>query len=361
MSRKVTVGLGISIIILFVSLLTSIVYYTGVIGELQNQIQNLQKENAALLNEISVKNSQIENLHAQIDDLNSQISYLQNQIALKEDQISSLKSQVNSLVTEISILNDQKLTLENRLEELTQEYNNLSYSYQSLQNEYHNYVTAYENLVEEVNWRWNQTDVEKFITPEDPAVKNLVFDITGGWSNPSDMNEFLADLKTMYDWIDNNIEYRSDGLYPMLPCDPREPLDFWDEMWQLPNETLDLREGDCEDMAILLCSMIRAYGNMQCSAEAIFILGKYVGHIAVQIPFPENKIIILDPAGYYYTSDPFGNLTPKSIEEEINNWLNYWKPYLGSSIYVHRVFSDYIDKPFDSTEEYLDWMNSRQG
>jgi len=106
--------------------------------------------------------------------------------------------------------------------------------------------------------------------------------------------------------------------------------------------------------------MIRAYGNKQYFTETIFIVGEDVGHIAVQIPSSENRIIILDPAGHYYTSDSSGNLTPKNTEEEINNWLNYWKPQLGNNIYVYRVFSDYIDETFNSTEEYLDWMNSRQ-
>jgi len=397
MGRKTVVGLGISITVLFASLLISIVYYTETIkglqdqivelhsqvaqleGEkanLQNQVQNLQEENAALLDEISVKNVQIEKLHTQVGILNSQISNLQNQIALKEQQISSLESQVNSLITEknilqmwlennitffeeqMSILNYQKLTLENTVENLTQEYNDLLYSYQCLQSEHYNYVMAYENLVEKVNWRWNQINVERFITPDDPAVKNLVFNITGGWSNPSDLNELLTDLKTMYNWVVNNIEYRYDGLYPILPYDPHETISFWDEMWQLPNETLELRKGDCEDMAILLCSMIRAYGNEQYFTEAIFIVGEDVGHIAVQIPSSENRIIILDPAGNYYTSDLSGNLTSKDIEEEINDWLNYWKPQLGSNVYVYRVFSDYIDETFNSTEEYLDWMKA---
>ena len=30
------------------------------------------------------------------------------------------------------------------------------------------------------------------------------------------------------------------------------------EYWQLPTETLELRSGDCEDFAILLCTMLRA-------------------------------------------------------------------------------------------------------
>ena len=94
--------------------------------------------------------------------------------------------------------------------------------------------------------------------------------------------------------------------------------------------------------------------------EVILIQGENGVHVAVQIPVTGNEIVILDPAGQYYTSDSLNHLTSKSIDEEIENWLNYWKPSLGDDVYVYRVFSDYIDQSFNSTEEYLDWMKNRQ-
>lgn len=32
---------------------------------------------------------------------------------------------------------------------------------------------------------------------------------------------------------------------------------------------------------------------------------------------------------------------------------------MGTDVYVRRVFSDYIDKTFTSTSEYIKWMYSR--
>jgi hypothetical protein len=163
----------------------------------------------------------------------------------------------------------------------------------------------------------------------------------------------------MYTWVVNNIEYRYDGLYPMLPYDPSGDLQFRKDVWQFPNETLSLRKGDCEDMAILLCSMIRCYSGMKYPVECIIIVNSTLGHMAVQIPVSGYKLVILDPAGKYYSHDIWGNIAFNDITTEINNWLNYWKPYMGSDVYVSRVFSDYIDKTFTSTNEYITWMYSR--
>ena len=68
--------------------------------------------------------------------------------------------------------------------------------------------------------------------------------------------------------------------------------------------------------------------------------------------------MILDPAGLYYTHDAWGNIAFEDIDTEINNWLNYWKPILGSDVRVVRVFSDYIDIKFNNMSEYLTWMYS---
>ena len=221
------------------------------------------------------------------------------------------------------------------------------------------YVDAYKSLRDKVNQRWNHIDIEPFIIPQDRTVRDIVYAITGGWSNPSDWSEYWKDVKAMYTWVINNIGYRDDGLYPMLPYDPSGDLHFGKDVWQFPNETLSLRKGDCEDMAILLCSMIRCYSNMKCWVECIVIESSTSSHVAVQIPVSGCKLVILDPAGRYYSHDIWGNIVFNDIAVEINKWLNYWKSQMGSDVRVARVFSDYIDKKFNSTNEYIAWMYSR--
>lgn len=203
------------------------------------------------------------------------------------------------------------------------------------------------------------SEVEAFITPYDSSVTAIVLSITGGWSNPSDFNEFWDEVKAMYPWIRSNIDYRWDGLYPLLPYDPSLTVTYSTEMWQFANETLDLGKGDCEDQAILLCSMIRNYCNSQYWVECICIQGSTSGHAGVQLPVAGNELVILDPAGDYYSHDFLGDIAFRDVTTEINNWLDYWKPQMGTGVYVDQIFSDYISRTFASTGEYVTWMLSR--
>jgi chaperonin cofactor prefoldin len=401
-SRKVAVALGIVCIILLVLLVGNVYTLNSQISSLNSQVESLRNENSSLKSEISAKNNTIASLNSQITEKDNTISSLNSQIATKDSQISALNSQISQLQIwlegNITLLNSLKLekemlslwlegnkTLlaqtqtwlqgnityyESQIAALNSQIDSLNSQITSLQDEidslraainttFQAYVDAYLNLRDKVNQRWNHINIQPFITPQDRAVRDIVYSITGGWSNQSDWNEYWKDVKAMYNWVVNNIEYRSDGLYPILPYDPSGDLDFWNEMWQFPNETLSLRKGDCEDMAILLCSMISCYGDMRYWVECIVIESSTEGHVAVQVPVSGYKLVILDPAGNYYSHDIWGNIAFNDITTEINKWLNYWKPQMGSDVYVARVFSDYIDKTFASTNEYIAWMYSR--
>jgi len=343
--RNVAIALGIICIVLAVGLVGAIANYTSIISGKDNTIASLNSQINSLNSEIASLNLQIGNLTSQNSRLRMWLEgnktlltqtqiWLQGNITYYKSQIAALNSQITTLQSEISSLNGIIATLQA-------------------------YVDAYQSLRDKVNQRWNHIDIGPFITPHDQAVRDIVYTITGGWSNPSDWNEYWKDVKAMYTWVVNNIEYRYDGLYPMLPYSPSGDLDFCNEMWQFPNETLSLKKGDCEDMAILLCSMIRCYNDMKYWVECIIIGSSTSGHVAVQIPVSGYKLVILDPAGKYYSHDFWGNIAFNDITTEINNWLNYWKPQMGSDVYVVRVFSDYIDKKFTSTSEYISWMYSR--
>jgi hypothetical protein len=291
-------------------------------------------------------------LWANLGILQSNYTALQNKYQNLEENYTFVQAQYDSLQVNYTTLMEDFNTLE-------VQYNSLQTAYNNLQAEYDRYSAAYERLRDEINNRWNEQNVELFITSPDPLVNTTVFDITGGWSNTSDWNEYWDDVKAMYDWVVDNIEYRFDGLFPMLPSDPSGETDYFMEMWQFPNETLALGKGDCEDMAILLCSMIRGYNNMEHYVECIGIVSSIAGHLAVQVPVAEHKLVILDPAGGYYSSDFLGNIVFRDVTEEINNWLDYWKPTIGEDVYVNLVFSDYIHETFTSTTDYLSWMYTR--
>lgn len=241
---------------------------------------------------------------------------------------------------------------------LKREHEQNETAYEELQNVYHSYKTAYRQLISVVNLHVVHPSENEtlLITPEDLAVKNKVEEITQGWSDPTDWAEYWNEVKMMYDWVVDNIEYRYDSLYPTLPEDPTQPVTQFDEMWQFPNQTLDLRKGDCDDMAILLASMIYSYSNMEHWVECIVI----TQHMAVYIPVAEDEICILDPAGRYYTNTghPFYEITSRDVSKEVHAWLDYWSDGIENPM-VEWIFSMYIWKDFWQTELFINWLYER--
>jgi len=383
--RKLEVSL-VACLIVAVVLATSTLYFHDLSvwqenwnKNLKSQIDRLQSDKNSLVAQNEDLEAQYTALSAQFINLTTNYTALESQYTDLIQNYTSLKGQYDEVTTNyISLQKYQNLQtnytnleaqygslqsnytiLQTDYATIQAQYNSLQSLYDNLQAEYNDYVTAYQRLQDEINHRWNQQNLEVFITPEDSAVNSLVLSITGGWSNNSDWNEYWDDSKAMYDWVVNNIEYRYDGLYPMLPYDPSGSIDYWGEMFQFPNETIDLEKGDCEDMAILLVSMIRNYNDMQYWTECIGITNYTSGHVAVQIPVADDKLVIFDPAGGYYSSDFWGDIVFNDISTEINNWLDHWKPTMGNDVYVDLVFSDQIHETFTSTTDYIAWMYSR--
>jgi len=91
----------------------------------------------------------------------------------------------------------------------------------------------------------------RYITPNDPQVQAAVQDILSGeWRWAYDGFEALRQ------WVWAHVFYRFDSEI------------YGKDYWQLPAETLALGTGDCEDFAILLCTLLRAYG---VSADDVYV------------------------------------------------------------------------------------------
>lgn len=82
-----------------------------------------------------------------------------------------------------------------------------------------------------------------YITPNDAQVRAVVNDVVNR------QLRIFTDFEALRDWVSSHISYCSD-----------QEVHGVSEYWQLPNETLQRGTGDCEDFAILLCSLLRAYG-----------------------------------------------------------------------------------------------------
>jgi len=162
-----------------------------------------------------------------------------------------------------------------------------------------------------------------------------------------------------------------------------------------PNETLKRGGGDCEDLAILAYALLKpALGE----DEELYIITwttGYFGHAAV-LYGSDGRYLILDPAMNYATNSTimmsiyFKNatitLTPidlkpnfkKDILESglaeivyrpegakpytfldlnttVTLWLNLVEDIVGKT-YVDRIVNETVDVRFNSTEQFLEWM-----
>lgn len=269
--------------------------------------------------------------------------YLENQ---------TLEKDYNSLSWQYSNLQSSYTNLQDSYTNLQGNYSRLDTNYRNLQSEYNAYVSAYLNIRHQINLHSTHPteDEKQLVTPTDSSVVNVTLQVTGGWSNTSDWNEYWDDQKKLYEWVINNIRYASDPLYPSLPEKPLWSLSWSEDNWQYPNETLRTKQGDCEDQALLLTSLILAYTSQSHEAYCIVI----TGHASTFIPVSGDKICILDPVGRYTTNSgqPTYDLDPKDIRKEVYNWLNY----IGDHRQVYRVFDNTYWKVFFGTEDFITWL-----
>jgi len=105
-------------------------------------------------------------------------------------------------------------------------------------------VAYYENPTT-TPFGMTESQIMGHITPDCTVVKECLQGILGDL--PYELTE--AGFDAIREWVAANIDYMSDE-------------ERWgiEEYWQTPEETLSLRTGDCEDFAILLCTLLRAYG-----------------------------------------------------------------------------------------------------
>jgi prefoldin subunit 5 len=178
----------------------------------------LQSELERLVDEYESLNSEYLSLKSSYDELNS------SQASNFESQYLSLQSRYDALSSQYASLNSQYLSLKTSHDALDSSYDLLNASYASLQlqfdelyESYYSVASDYFAIRYQLNHRSQHYDIEQFISPNDTSVQQTIDQVTGGWSDTSDWDEYWADLKALYDWVVNHIQYNYDGLFPVLP------------------------------------------------------------------------------------------------------------------------------------------------
>ncbi len=120
------------------------------------------------------------------------------------------------------------------------------------------FIDSMKQKTVRVGGTWYDTPIH-LVDPDNPYVQHIarqLKELSEGWTDSERATLILNFVQTA-------ISYQSDSV-----------LFGMDEFWATPTETLYLHRGDCEDQAILLCSLYGALGYD-------WLMLTYPGHISV--------------------------------------------------------------------------------
>lgn len=322
-------------VVLAAALAGAVVLFIFLTASMNVRVERSTLELAALRKERSQLEEEYAGLQAEQADLESRLNTIDEKYNSLSQQCSLLQANYSILRTECDSLQTQNRQMESRGRQIQ---------------------GWYDDVRKRVNLRIgnNRTEWRDFVTPTDASVESLVLQVTGGWSGGDNFGEFWTDVKKLYDWVEHSIEYDHDSPCPNLPS-LLGALSWKTEYWRFPNETIQDKRGDCEDSAVLLCSLIRSYSAMEYTSFCILIDGD-LGHAAVALPVENGKLAVLDPAGHYFTGRP-GSLEPRPIEQAVNDWLLVWGGSDEAMIFA--VFNEGFHKSFSSNQDFIDWATNR--
>ena len=265
-------------------------------------------------------------------------------------QLSAINRQLNNTMAQLDAASRQLEDIKAQLDSLKPEM--------ELKAEQEQMLSDYASLREQINLRLAfGEDGRRFITPDDPEISAKVQEITGGYSE--DSQEAWRDSSRLFRWILENVEYSSDSPTPLLPESMNGTLEWRNDFWRTPAETITDAAGDCEDMSTLLTSMLLNYNQRRFT---IWIIGIQTfgptpkRHVAVAIPVENHQLTIFDPSGRYYTPFPhMGGIGTQEVTLAIADWTTYLQDEMpDAEVYV--VFSEDFYQEFTTTQEFIDWV-----
>ena len=216
-----------------------------------------------------------------------------------------------------------------------------------------NVITSYEQIY--------HTDKTQFITISEPAISLTLPMIVNSSSNSNNHNEVWKDISRIYNWVKSCIRYENDSSL-LLTQEINQSLHSPVDIWQYPSQTLLLGQGDCEDQALLLTSLLLSYSNESYYFECLLLQSSYgIGHVTPYIPVKGDLLTIMDPATGYYTTSESRNstLTSQTVKQEIGNYLAFLSTQSEGPWRISGAFSNNFDHSFPTTDTFSNWLLSR--
>lgn len=307
------------------------------------QLETTEMQLNATETELAITKEQLDAAKTQLTDTEFQLSFTQNKLTNTEAELQTTVTQLSTTEKQLKETETRLVTTENLLETAKDEQKQM--------------LSDYSSLSAQIYLRQGEDeDTREFITPKNEMVSAKVTEIAGSYSE--DVNELWRDYDRLYKWVVNNIEYSSDSHTPILPPTIGGRLIWTKDFWRMPEETIEDEAGDCEDMAVLLVSLMLSYNNQGYAVWAIGISNEDSGHLAVAFPVAGNRLAILDPAGNYYTGSQQGWLQSYDINRAVNDWLSRWKQKIPGAK-ISCIFSNDFYREFADTEEFINWVKER--
>ena len=166
--------------------------------------------------------------------ISHEISQIKNSVSETESALSEVEKK--KLETDSLILEEKgrQQVIQDEIEALNQE------------------KTGLQQEIDEYR-RMAKRDPRVLITVNDPVIRAKVAEVTRLCRTTEERQQAI------FEYIRKEIEYVTEGN-PKKWRYPKSYLSFKFDFWQLPKETIEWRKGDCEDVSILLCAMMRAAG-----------------------------------------------------------------------------------------------------
>jgi len=242
-----------------------------------------------------------------------------------------------------------------RLNDISAQLNAIKPGMDSLKAERDQMLSDYASLRDEINLRVGfKENGPLLIMPDDPEIVAKVQEITEGYSE----EELWHDYASLYQWTMRNIKYSLDSPTPILPDSVNGTLEWGKDFWRTPAETIEHGTGDCEDISVMLTSMLLNYNQRRFPVGVIGIqtIGSEAkAHVAIAILNEGDQLSIFDITARYWT--PFstmGGFGTQDIPVALDHWYNHLEEELPApQVYV--VFSENFYLEFSGNEEFIDW------